>query len=267
MTARANIGSFDGTATIGVSSQTILVLLLMHALFSIAFVFWLPANIDAWAVGIPISTLVSQITAISFAIVRGARVSPFLTTVPNGRSETLRATLACFLAASGVALLQALIRPENGAGLEVTAPSIRLFELVAGVLLIPFLEEVLFRGVLLQSLSKSISPTLSVVVAALVFAAFHVSLVSASSALVLGLLVGIAFIRTRSILVCSVGHLTWNLTMSVVDRLGVAHRVIEEISASDFAVIFATAAVALGAVTIGCSRKDRPRGAEKIVSP
>jgi membrane protease YdiL (CAAX protease family) len=82
------------------------------------------------------------------------------------------------------------------------------------LVLIPIVEEVLFRGVLLQALSSRWPHSISVVLSSLVFAVYHPtsSWVFAGS---VGLILGVAMLRSKSILVPIGLHAFFNLVALV----------------------------------------------------
>ena len=63
----------------------------------------------------------------------------------------------------------------------------------------PLFEETLFRGFLLPSLTRSLSPWGAVVVSALVFAIAHLSLSEVLPLTVLGIVLGGVYLRTRNL--------------------------------------------------------------------
>lgn len=84
-------------------------------------------------------------------------------------------------------------------------------EILAGIGIIgPFLEEVLFRGLLLRALLVAMSPARAITVSALVFALVH-DVPSMLPVFVLGLVFGALYLRTRSIAAPFFAHLSFNL--------------------------------------------------------
>ncbi len=70
----------------------------------------------------------------------------------------------------------------------------------------PIVEELIFRGIILQGFKKNYSTTTAVVVSALLFALFHLNPWQFPATFTLGLLLGWLTIRTNSIVVAIIGH-------------------------------------------------------------
>jgi membrane protease YdiL (CAAX protease family) len=82
--------------------------------------------------------------------------------------------------------------------------------LVVLIFLLPIVSEGLFRGVLLRRLVQSMSPIAAVIVAALVFMFFWPTFTRIAG-LAVGLVAGILFYRTKSILPCIVANCTFTI--------------------------------------------------------
>lgn len=78
------------------------------------------------------------------------------------------------------------------------------------VVIAPLTEEPIFRGLMLNGLLQQRRPWVAIFVTAVLFAAMHLNPWQFSPALVLGLLFGWWFLRTRSIWPCVLGHLINN---------------------------------------------------------
>jgi glutamate-5-semialdehyde dehydrogenase len=77
---------------------------------------------------------------------------------------------------------------------------------VLAVVVAPLTEEVLFRGLILRGLLGRWRPSLAIVTSALLFALLHFNPAQTPVALVLGLVLGWLYYRTRSIGLCILGH-------------------------------------------------------------
>ena len=98
----------------------------------------------------------------------------------------------------------------------------------------PVLEELLFRGVILQGLLKNQRPWAAIAQSALLFGLIHVNPAQSLRAALMGLLLGWLYYRTRSLWLCMAMHSLNNMTaflamwlapaswenMSVVDAFG-----------------------------------------------
>ncbi len=74
----------------------------------------------------------------------------------------------------------------------------------------PLFEETLFRGFLLPSLTRHLSPWGAVIVSALIFAIAHLSLSEVLPLTVLGIVLGGVYLRTRNLLAPILLHGLWN---------------------------------------------------------
>lgn len=74
------------------------------------------------------------------------------------------------------------------------------------VIIAPVIEELIFRGVIMHGLMRNYSKFTAVFVSALLFALFHLNPWQFPATFILGLLLGILMLRTRSIYLCIIGH-------------------------------------------------------------
>lgn len=82
--------------------------------------------------------------------------------------------------------------------------------IVTVVLLGPVLEELLFRGVVLQGLLRSQRPWVAIGQSALLFAIIHFNPAQSLNALFIGVLFGWLYYRTRSLWLCMASHCLFN---------------------------------------------------------
>jgi len=80
------------------------------------------------------------------------------------------------------------------------------------VVLAPLLEELLFRGIILDGYLKNYSPVNSILISAFLFALIHGNLAQGIGAFVMGIVMGLLYWRTKSLLLCIALHFTNNLT-------------------------------------------------------
>ena len=73
-------------------------------------------------------------------------------------------------------------------------------------ILAPLFEEIIFRGLLLRNILKKIKPWKAILITALLFAFVHFNLYQFTTAFLLGLLLGWAYYKTRSLYVVILGH-------------------------------------------------------------
>ena len=91
-------------------------------------------------------------------------------------------------------------------------PSLFWFDILNSVILAPIFEEVLFRGIILDGLTKQYSNMYAIIVSSIVFALVHVLLPTKILALILGIILGICYIRTKSIFMCILIHSLYNFS-------------------------------------------------------
>lgn len=77
--------------------------------------------------------------------------------------------------------------------------------------LAPIMEEIMFRGIILNNLLSKRSIWYSIIISSLIFGLIHMNLLQGTNAFILGLALSIAFIKTRNIYVCMFGHFLNNL--------------------------------------------------------
>jgi uncharacterized protein len=134
----------------------------------------------------------------------------------------LTAPFAIVLSATVFSLLPQDLSTGRGtidgvAGLvETVDPVIFVNLLFMSGVLAPILEETVFRGFLLTSLTKYMSLPASVFVSSLIFAACHFSPRDFPQLLALGMVMGFAYARSRNLLTSIAIHAVWNSTVVVM---------------------------------------------------
>jgi membrane protease YdiL (CAAX protease family) len=104
---------------------------------------------------------------------------------------------------------------ERQAGLEL------FLAMTGAVAAAPIGEEVIFRGLLLQGMLRRGVPVIPAVVAsAAIFSLCHVNLIGLPALFELGLVFGLLYARTRSVLPGMVAHLGSNLTATLLYAVG-----------------------------------------------
>lgn len=73
------------------------------------------------------------------------------------------------------------------------------FAFIIAVVIAPFVEELFFRGFVLQTLAKKISPFWGVVLTALIFASVHFEFQSIMPLLILSVVLNVLYVKTKSI--------------------------------------------------------------------
>ena len=82
--------------------------------------------------------------------------------------------------------------------------------LVTTAIAAPLFEEILFRGFLLPSLTRYLTPWKAVLLSAVIFAVVHLSLAEMIPLTVLGIMLGIVYTRTQNLLASILLHSLWN---------------------------------------------------------
>ena len=75
----------------------------------------------------------------------------------------------------------------------------------------PIVEELIFRGLILQGLRRNYNAVVSVFISALLFALFHLNPWQFPATFILGLLLGWIVLRTHSLILSILGHSINNL--------------------------------------------------------
>lgn len=77
--------------------------------------------------------------------------------------------------------------------------------------LAPIMEEIMFRGIILNNLLSKRNIWYSIIVSSLMFGLIHLNLLQGTNAFILGIVLAIVFIKTRNIYACIIGHFLNNL--------------------------------------------------------
>jgi glutamate-5-semialdehyde dehydrogenase len=88
---------------------------------------------------------------------------------------------------------------------------------VLAVVIAPLTEELVFRGLILRGLLGRWRPAIAITASAALFAATHLNPAQAPVAMLLGLVLGWVYVRTRSIGLCMAGHALNNAATYVTD--------------------------------------------------
>jgi len=119
--------------------------------------------------------------------------------------------------------------------------------LVVVALLSPIVEELFFRGIILRYLASRYGPTTAVLVSTAAFAVAHGEPALILRAALAGLILGLAYIRFRSLTVPILAHVVSNLSYVLVATAGLP-------SPLSPAVLLPVAAAALVALAL-CTRR------------
>lgn len=137
--------------------------------------------------------------------------------------------------------------------------------ILSTVVAAPILEEMFFRGLLLERLSRSWSALAAVVVSAAVFGIIHLNPPQSLNAFVIAVVMGFIYLQTRSLVPVIVIHAINNglayLMLELTDDPNVATR---EMMGNDtlYWAVYAVSAVILAASLAVLSRKTRTKKSE-----
>ncbi|HZS46587.1 MAG TPA: type II CAAX endopeptidase family protein [Blastocatellia bacterium] len=109
----------------------------------------------------------------------------------------------------------------NFAGLNANAALMAILQAAVLYLLAAFFEELMMRGFTLQALIRDYSTTIAVIVMSIIFAAFHnanpdFSWLAFANTFLAGVWLSIAYLKTRSLWLCTGLHTGWNYAMGVI---------------------------------------------------
>ena len=88
--------------------------------------------------------------------------------------------------------------------------SMRGYSFFVIVLIIPTVEEMLFRGIILKGFLKNYPPFKAIVLSSLFFAIIHFNLTQLTTAFLTGLFFGYLYWQTRSLSICILAHTIYN---------------------------------------------------------
>ena len=120
-----------------------------------------------------------------------------------------------FFFADGFKPLKDSIENSSSAMPEFTYFYQIIIALFSIVIIAPFFEEVLFRGLIQEEFVKIMRPWAAIVLQAILFGTAHLALFQSSFAFAVGILLGIIYYKTNSIKAVTVFHGVFNITAPV----------------------------------------------------
>lgn len=87
---------------------------------------------------------------------------------------------------------------------------INLFLDLRMILVLPILEELLFRGLFLKQFLRKYSPLTSIFLSSLLFGIYHLDYLNFFLHLVFGVFLGFMYYKTNSVVITIIAHLIWN---------------------------------------------------------
>lgn len=109
-------------------------------------------------------------------------------------------------------------------------------------LIAPIIEEILFRGIILNGLLKKYSPAKAILFSSLLFSIFHGNLPQMFNALAFGILLGFIYIKTKSLYAVTFSHIIANTSLYILEKLEVLSPIIRN---SVFLVILGSLTLAI----------------------
>jgi membrane protease YdiL (CAAX protease family) len=91
--------------------------------------------------------------------------------------------------------------------------------IIAVVIVAPVVEEILFRGIILNFMQKKYTSNISVILSALIFALVHLNIWQFFGVFILGLIFGWLFVKTNSLWLCIAGHMLNNSMFYIIKYL------------------------------------------------
>lgn len=85
-------------------------------------------------------------------------------------------------------------------------------------ILIPVFEEILFRGFIFMKLKNAMKITLAVVLQAVIFGVYHMNMVQAAYATLLGIIFAVVYLKTGSIISSMLIHISLNTTSVFIGK-------------------------------------------------
>lgn len=90
------------------------------------------------------------------------------------------------------------------------------FEIFSMVIVAPIYEEFLMRGILLAGLLNRYSPKKAIIISALIFGIYHLNITQFVNATLIGLILGMIYYKTNSLILCIAVHMTNNIFATIV---------------------------------------------------
>jgi membrane protease YdiL (CAAX protease family) len=92
------------------------------------------------------------------------------------------------------------------------------------VLLAPFFEELIFRGIILAGLLKNYTPLTGILHSALIFGVMHINPIQVVGASIWGIFIGWLYYRTKSLWICIFAHISNNLLVWLFTQIPILEK-------------------------------------------
>lgn len=187
--------------------------------------FLLAAGIVVGAGGAPVVAVVVAELTLAFVAVVGLRMHGLSVAALGLVRPDLRYVGAAILIGSSawylnLNLIDLLPLPDGGVEtLQDIVDGPPLIVAVFALAVLPAIcEELIFRGILVRSLATRFAPTIAVLISAVVFAAYHLSVIQLIPTFTLGVLAGVLTVRAHSVIPAMTAHLINNAIAILVSR-------------------------------------------------
>lgn len=103
--------------------------------------------------------------------------------------------------------------------LTLTNPLDSIFFILAGLIVAPIIEEILFRGIILRGLLANFSPQKAIAISSILFAIIHFNFIQILTSLIMGVFLGLLFFKTKNLSSCIIFHFCINFAITLSSYL------------------------------------------------
>lgn len=144
------------------------------------------------------------------------------------KSPSFATYVTCILGAAGAAVVCNLITAAIFTGFndaafdevnEIIYNSSLITAILAGVILGPIAEELVFRGIIYRKIAYNYNPIAAIIITSIAFGIFHGNITQGVYAFLMGLMLAYAYFVTDRILVCMLMHIAANLISFVASDI------------------------------------------------
>ena len=146
------------------------------------------------------------------------RVLPQVAVLGVVSTYAVNVILSILIVAKAIPSSWVTMLEETNSDFAVASPAM-LF--ISTVIMAPVLEEILFRGLILGTLKKTMHPWIAIVISSVIFGLAHGTPIGILYATCLGILMGWLTIKFNSILPSMVFHMAYNATVSYSEGMSV----------------------------------------------
>lgn len=110
------------------------------------------------------------------------------------------------------------------------------------IFIVPIIEELFFRGLVLKSFLKMYSPAIAILLSSLLFSVHHFNIDTLIYEIILGILLGVLYYKTNSLIIIILAHVIWNALCLFqfqkveLDMIGIIIHLLIYISASTLVI-------------------------------